>query len=117
MADGTQLWNNPVVPDIGIAADDKKEQAALALIGQEHVADVIGEAAERHRMSEAALVHGEDPEIEASLLLRDPKTAAAPSAVAAQDVVLVDALDSLKAIRLSQRADAPAAPETPSTAR
>jgi hypothetical protein len=120
LPDGTTLWDHPVNPDIGIAADDKKEQASLALIGQEHIADVIGEAAERHRMSEAALVRGEDPEIDASLSAHDAAPSSSP--LAAQDVVLVDALDSLKAIRLSQRTDAPApdesaTPETPSAAR
>jgi hypothetical protein len=122
LPDGTSLWAHPVQPDIAVAADDKKEQAALALIAQEHIADVIGEAADRHRMSEAALVRGEDPEIDASLASQTTRTALPPSPLAAQDVVLVDALDSLKAIRLSQRTENPAAgeaaaPETPSAAR
>jgi hypothetical protein len=100
MADGTALWNHPLNPDIGIPVDPKKEKAALALIDQNQVLDVIRESDPRHRMSEAALVRGEDPEIDAYIISSDKKAAAAPTV---QDVVLVNALDSLKAIRLSER--------------
>jgi hypothetical protein len=119
LPDGSTLWGHPVVPDIGVAADSKKEQAALNLIGQEHIADVIGEAAQRHRMSEASLVRGEDPEIDASLAAQSAGPGGLSSPLATQDIVLVDALDSLKAIRFSQQADAttPAGPSNPSTAR
>ena len=50
-------------------------------------------------LSEAALVRGEDPEIEAYLVPRDKKD----GAPVPQDVALIAALDGLKAIRLSQR--------------
>jgi hypothetical protein len=103
LPDGSSLWNHPVVPDIGLAVDEKKEAAVLSLIAQNQVLDVIQEPAERHRLSEAALVRGEDPEIETDLISTDGKNnGAAKTAPVAQDRVLVDALDSLKAIRLSQ---------------
>jgi peptidase S41-like protein len=119
MPDGTMLWDHPVIPDIDVTADAKKEQAALALIGQQHIADVIGEAAQRHRMSEASLVRGEDPEIDASLAAQTAGSGGLSSPLATQDIVLVDALDSLKAIRFSQQADAapPGGPSGSSTAR
>jgi C-terminal processing protease CtpA/Prc len=119
MPDGATLWDHPVVPDIDVTADAKKEQVALALIGQQHIADVIGEAAQRHRMSEASLVRGEDPEIDASLAAQAAGPGGLSTPLATQDIVLVDALDSLKAIRFSQQADAaPAAGlSNPATAR
>jgi hypothetical protein len=103
LADGSPLWNHPVAPDIGLMVDGKKEAAALALIAQNQVLEVIGEPAERHRLSEAALVRGEDPEIETDLISPDGKNnEAGKIAPVTQDRVLVDALDSLKAIRLTQ---------------
>lgn len=105
LPDGTSLWGHPVEPDIGVTADARKQDLALALIGQQHVADVIGEAALRHRMSEASLVRDEDPEI-AAALTTGPSAPSSP--LLQQDIVLVDALDSLEAIRFSQRAEAPA---------
>jgi C-terminal processing protease CtpA/Prc len=119
MPDGAVLWDHPVVPDIDVTADAKKERAALVLIGQQHIADVIGEAAQRHRMSEASLVRGEDPEIDASMAAQAAGHDAVSSPLASQDIVLVDALDSLKAIRFSQQADAAptGGPANPPTAR
>jgi hypothetical protein len=107
MADGTPLWRHPVEPDIGLAIDAKKEETVLALIAQNRVLDVIGEAAGSHRLSEAALVRGEDPEVEAYLVPHD-KAATAP---VPQDSALVAALDSLKAIHISQGTP----PKSPST--
>jgi C-terminal processing protease CtpA/Prc len=106
LPDGSSLWNHPVAPDIDVVADEKTERITLGLIEQHNIADVIGEAAQRHRMSEASLVNGEDPEIDASLAAQAAHSGAQPSALATQDIVLVNALDSLKAIRFSQRADA-----------
>ena len=111
LADGTALWNHPVAPDIGLPLDPRKEEAVLGLIAQNRVLDVIREASESHRLSEAALVRGEDPEID-TYLVPVNKAASAP---VPQDVALMDALDSLKAIRLSQRPPADsAAPANPS---
>jgi hypothetical protein len=103
LADGTPLWNHPVDPDIGVEVDAKREAAALDLIAQNKVSEVIAEAAARHRMSEAALVRGEDPEIDAYLTSPEGPGKAVKTAPVTQDSVLVDALDSLKAIGLSER--------------
>jgi len=117
MADGTDLWKHPVNPDISLVVNDQIEKAALDLIGQHGVLEVIRETAERHRMSEAALVQGKDPEWDAYLASREKKPETNHStAPSVQDVVLINALDSLKAIQVSQRhtttpSDGGAAPE------
>jgi hypothetical protein len=94
----------PVVPDISLNVTDVAEMLALDLIGQGRVLDVIAGTAERQRLNEAALVRGDDPEEDADLATREkkPDAASTPAAVP-QDIVLVSALDSLKAIALSQR--------------
>jgi hypothetical protein len=91
----------PVVPDLALAVDDHNEKAALTLIRDEHVLDVIEESAPRARMSEASLVHGQDPEWDAYLasLEKGPVLLSLPRI---HDPVLITALDSLRAIRLSQ---------------
>jgi len=112
LADGTDLWDRPVVPDVTTTADKKDEQSALALIDQNQVQDVIGEANARHRMSEAALVQGQDPEQDEFLASRE-KSERAPAARPApvtRDVALVEAIDSLKAIRVLQGQELATAP-------
>jgi hypothetical protein len=106
MADGTPLWNHPVTPDIAMTVDDHAEKAALALIKDNQILDVIEESPERHRLSEASLVQGQDPEWDDYLasLERKPVLLSLP---VIHDVVLVSALDSLKAIRLSERSVPP----------
>jgi hypothetical protein len=47
---GGDLWGRPVVPDITVAVDDHAEKAALMLIRDDHIADVIQESDQRHRM-------------------------------------------------------------------
>jgi len=91
----------PVTPDIAEKVDDRNERAALTLIRDDHVLDVIEESAERQRMSEASLVKGQDPEWDAYLasLERGPVLLSLPRV---HDPVLVTALDSLRAIRISQ---------------
>jgi len=61
-ADGTPLLGHPVVPDISLTVNDHNEKAALILIKDNQILDVIQESAERHRMTTASLVHGQDPE-------------------------------------------------------
>jgi len=92
---------HPVVPDIAVSEDDHTEKASLMLIRDNHISDVIEESAERHRLSEASLVQGQDPEWDAYLasLEKGPVLLSLPSV---HDVVLISALDSLRAIRLSQ---------------
>jgi hypothetical protein len=70
------------------------------LIREDHVLDVIQEQAERKRMSEATLVNGQDPEWDAylSTLENTPVLLSLPRI---HDPVLVTALDSVRAIRLS----------------
>ena len=96
------VWGRPVIPDISVTVDDRAEKAALALIGRNDILDVIQESPERHRLSEAALVQGQDPELDQYLssLEKKPFLLSVP---VVHDRVLISALDSLKAIRLSQR--------------
>jgi len=91
----------PVTPDIAMQVDDHNETAALMLIRDDHVLDVIQESAERKRMSEASLVNGQDPEWDAYLasLESAPVLLSLPRI---HDPVLVTALDSVRAIRLSE---------------
>jgi hypothetical protein len=102
LANGLDLWNHPIVPDLSPADPDHNEKAALTLIRDNHIMDVIQEADERHRLSEATLVLGQDPEWDDYLgtLERKPVLLSLP---VIHDPVLIGALDSLKAIRLSQR--------------
>jgi len=95
-------WGHPVVPDIGLKVNDRTEKGALVLIRDNHISDVIEESAERHRLSEASLVKGEDPELDDYLasLEKGPVLLSLP---VIHDVVLISALDSLRAIRLSER--------------
>ena len=97
----------PVVPDIAMTVDDRDEKAALMFIREDRVLDVIQEQAPRKRMSEATLVSGQDPEWDAylSTLEQTPVLLSLPRV---HDPVLVTALDSVRAIRLS--GTAPAAP-------
>jgi len=100
----TLEWNRPVVPDISIAVDDQTEKSALELIRDNRIGEVIQESAERHRMSEAQLVQGNDPEWDSYLssLEKKPDAHFLLSLPPIHDVVLVSAIDSLKAIRVSQ---------------
>jgi hypothetical protein len=107
LPDGSVLWGYPVVPDIAIAVDERTEKAALTLIKDNQILDVIQESAERHRMSEASLVKGQDPEWDEYLASLERRSVLLSLPVI-HDVVLISALDSLKAIRLSQRPSPPA---------
>jgi C-terminal processing protease CtpA/Prc len=90
-----------ITPDITLTVDARNEKAALALIRDDHVLDVIEESAERRRMSEASLVQGQDPEWDdyLSSLEKGPVLLSLPNI---HDPVLITALDSLRAIRFSQ---------------
>jgi Peptidase family S41 len=109
----------PVTPDITMTVDNHNERAALTLIRDDHILDVIEEAAERHRMSEASLVQGQDPEWDEYLasLQKGPVLLSLPRI---HDPVLITALDSLRAIRISQeplpaQTAANASPSAPSS--
>ncbi len=88
-----------VTPDVMTTANAQDEAVSLALIDRQQVGAVITENAARHRMSEAALVKGQDPEQDAFIATHEQ---AAPAAVApaTRDMALVEALDSFKAIRV-----------------
>jgi hypothetical protein len=103
LADGTDLWDKPVVPDVTTSATEQDENNALALIDQKEVTEVIGEVGSRHRMSEAALVRGQDPEQDEFIASREKNTTAESSPLpAVRDLALVEAIDSLKAISVLQ---------------
>ncbi len=106
-ADGSDLWGQPVVPDIALKVNDRTEKAALVLIRDKHISDVIEESAERHRLNEASLVKGQDPELDDYLasLEKGPVLLSLP---VIHDVALIGALDSLRAIRLSEQPPAEA---------
>lgn len=108
LANGDSLWNHPVTPDISLTVHDQTEKGALILIAHKGILDVIQEDPARHRMSEASLVQGDDPEWDDYLasLKKKPFLLSLP---AIHDVVLISAIDSLKAIQLSQRHEIPSA--------
>jgi hypothetical protein len=103
LPDGAELWGHPVSPDIGLTLNEQNEKNALALIEQRGVLEVIRETAGRHRLSEASLVQGENPELDDYWASHEKKSDASVLKPVLRDVALINALDSLKAIRLSQR--------------
>ena len=116
LADGTDLWDHPVTPDVTTSMPEKDEMNALALIDQNQVSAVIGEAGLRHRMSEAALVRGQDPEQDEFLAAREKNaTQVEQNALpATHDIALVEALDSLKAIHVLQGSEVTSYPSVAS---
>ena len=104
MGNGQPLWRHAVQPDVGIPVDQKKAALALDLLDQGHLSELVQESPGSHRLSESALVQGYDPELDAYLPL--PGNGPSGSASPLQDSVLVAALDSLRAIRLSHAAPA-----------
>lgn len=95
------LWGHPVAPDIALKINDHDEKGALILIRDHHVLDVIGESPERHLLNEASLIKGVDPEWDEYLesLEKKPVLLSLPEI---HDKALISALDSLKAIQVSQ---------------
>jgi hypothetical protein len=90
-----------VVPDVTTTADARDEAVSLALIDRQQVAQVISESATRHRLSEAALVQGQDPEQEAFIASHEQAEPASAASVP-HDMALLEAIDSFKAIRVLQ---------------
>src|ERR1700677_4425411 len=102
----------PVVPDISLNIDGKAESAALSEIEDNHLSDVIQENADRHRMNEAALVAGRDPEWDDYLATLEERQGghlllALPPI---HDVALVHAIDSVEAIRVTRNFASPPSP-------
>jgi hypothetical protein len=102
LPDGTDLWNHPVVPDLNLPVNEQSEKGALILITHHEILDVIGESPDRHLMSEAALIKGEDPEWDSYLASLEKKPVLLTLPII-HDETLISALDSLKAIQVSQR--------------
>ena len=124
LADGTTLWGHPVLPDIEVPVNDQMEKTALVLIEKEGPLEVVGESAQRHRLNEATLVQGQDPDFDAYVAEHEKKPdSPAPNLTpVVRDIVLIHALDSLKAIQISQKPTSPAPisdvlPVTTSTVR
>ncbi len=94
----------PVIPDITETVDDATEKAALAQIDDDHVSDVIQGAPQRHRMNEVALVQGQDPEWDDYLasLEKKPDDHFLLSLPPIRDEALIDAIDSVEAIRVTR---------------
>jgi C-terminal processing protease CtpA/Prc len=113
LPDGTDIWSHPITPDLAVQVDDQAEKEALALIRDQHISDLIQENPQRHRMSEASLVQGDDPEWDAYLSTLEKKLNAhfLLSLPPIHDPVLVSGIDSLKAIHVSQ--SPPALPSKP----
>ena len=93
------VGTHPVTPDVATTANARDEAVSLALIDHRQVDAVIAETAVRHRMSEAALVQGQDPEQDAFIASHE-EPAVAARVPATRDIALVEALDSFKAIRV-----------------
>jgi hypothetical protein len=105
--DGTSLLGHPVTPDVCLNVDSHNEKGALVLIAHHNVMDVIGESTPRHLMNEASLIKGVDPEWDEYLASLEKKSVLLSLPVI-HDQVLISAMDSLKAIQVSQRhTDAP----------
>ena len=113
--DEKPVWGQPVMPDVTPNVDDHNEKAALVLIGDNRIDEVIGESPARHRMSEAALLKNQDPEYDNYLASLEDKPVLLSLPVV-HDAALIAALDSLKAIRVSQ-IDAPAPPAASETSQ
>ena len=110
LADGTQLWGHAINPDVNLTINERSEKGALVEIKHNNVLDVIGESPDRHLMSEAALIQGIDPEWDAYLASLEKKPVLLSLPII-HDEALITALDSLKAIRVSQKGTETAAPD------
>ena len=104
LADGIPLWGKPVTPDLGPTINDQVEKHAPRMIGTTTSPMSFEESPPRHRLSEATLVQSQDPEWDAYLvsLEKKPGDKTTPPPIV-RDIALIDAMDSLKAIQLSQR--------------
>lgn len=102
LGDGTKLFGQPVRPDVGLYVDDRSEREAMAQIVQGSAGPGVRELPARQRLSEAALVREDNPEIDAAYAQQrheEEKKGTEPT----QDVALLRALDVLRAIALAGR--------------
>lgn len=103
LADGTQLFGKPIVPDIALYIDDRSERLALEENNLGSASRLVQEIAPRARTSESALVHGENPELDEMLseqLAARSEGEAKPEAPL-QDVALIRAMDVLRSIQFA----------------
>lgn len=103
LADGTPLFGKRLSPDIPLYIDDPVEQLALKMIRQGQARKLVREEPVRRKMSEAALVRQENPELDAAIDDRkreqNEKIEDAPkSDEPPRDIALIRALDVLRAI-------------------
>lgn len=103
LADGTQLFGKPIVPDIALYIDDRSERLALEENGAGAASRLVQEVTPRARTSEAALVHGDNPELDAMLSeqLAKDKSASDSDSPPLQDVALIRAMDVLRSIQFA----------------
>lgn len=103
LADGTQLFGKPIVPDIALYIDDQSERLALEGSSQDGTAvSSVQELVPRARTSEAALVHGDNPELDEVLAQQlVGKDESAKGTTALQDVALIRAMDVLRSIQFA----------------
>jgi hypothetical protein len=104
-----------VQSDIPLYVEDSSEHEALLRIQQGQAAEVVRELPTRRRLSEAALVRDENPEIdEAAREQKESKDKAngKGSGPLVQDAALIRASDVLRGLRLVNLTKPPAA-DTP----
>ncbi len=102
LADGTQLFGKPIVPDIALYIDDQSERLALEGSSQDGTAmPSVQELTPRARTSEAALVHGENPELDEVLSQQLVSKNEGTKNAALQDVALIRAMDVLRSIQFA----------------
>lgn len=104
LADGTQLFGKPVVPDIALYIDDKNERLALEESNRGNAAKLARELPSRAHTSEAALVHDETPELDEMLSeqLAAHKPGDSPDDAPMQDVALIRGMDVLRSIQFAE---------------
>lgn len=109
LADGTQLFGKPIVPDIALYIDDQNERMALEENNQGAASRQVQELPGRARTSEAALVHGDSPELDefVATQLAERKTDAEKNETPLQDVALIRAMDVLRSIQFAQSQSSP----------
>lgn len=105
-ASGQEVSKGPLVPDVEIAVNLEEDRKAMAVAAQSGVAGTVSELPLRKRLSEAALMSDENPEIDEILDEQKAKNAPKPKAVP-HDATLHRAVDVLQGIRLSTQPPAP----------
>jgi hypothetical protein len=103
--DGSPLFGRPVTPDIGLYVDDRNEREVMIQIAQGSAVAGVRELPVRQRLSEAALVREDNPEIDAAYAAQvlEKKNGRPQNFPATQDLALMRAMDVLRAIKLANR--------------